>query len=300
MKLLKKKILGMPIMCFFVTIGIALIGIVIGSFLDFDICMALKNKNDIGNFFATYGSILSFSLYPAAGMCLFKALRKKGKDYNFLAWTLLAMSFFIAVYYSDSYNGSKVRELFSGLKEGWPFYISLLAYLFWVLIYSWVPVLFYFILDDNKPNHLIAIGATILIAGVVSDCLNLWLKQVASRPRFKYLVTLDDPRAAFKNWWEWNPYMAGSDDNFKSWPSINMEIASMMYAFPALMSNVKKSNKIMVSVSYAVTIVYVLLYGYNRIHMMSHFLSDVCFGVLFTYITFVLVDQGFALFQKKE
>ena len=301
MKFLKKKILGLPTIFAICIVAILLIGIMVGSFFDFDISMALQNKTTIGSNFATYGSILSFCLYPAAGMCLYKAFIKKGKNFIFLAWTLLVISFFLAVYYSDNYNGAKVRELFNnGSSDNVPLYVSPLAYLFWIVIYGWVPILFYFILDDSNPNALIAVGVTILVAGVVSDCLNLWLKQVASRPRFKYLLTLEKPRDFFKNWWEWNPYYAGSNDNFKSWPSGNMAIAAMMFSFPLLMKNVKKTNSIMLYVSFGVAAIYVVLYGYNRIHMTNHFLSDVCFGTLFAYIVYALVDLGCSLTLTKN
>jgi len=45
------------------------------------------------------------------------------------------------------------------------------------------------LLDDRDPDKLIAVGAAILIAGIAADNVNLWLKQVASRPRYKYLIT---------------------------------------------------------------------------------------------------------------
>ena len=75
------------------------------------------------------------------------------------------------------------------------------------------------ILDEKDADRLIAVGAAILIAGVVSDNVNLWLKQVASRPQYKYLITLDDPGSAFCSWWQMVPNLAGSNDSFKSWPS---------------------------------------------------------------------------------
>ncbi|MCQ2792260.1 MAG: phosphatase PAP2 family protein, partial [Bacilli bacterium] len=236
----------------------------------------------------------------AAGMCLFKAINKKGGNYKFLAWTLLVIAFFLAVYYSDNYNGSKLREALGDFKG-----VSVVAYLIWILIYSWVPVVCYYIIDDSHPERLIAVGVTILVAGVVSDCMNLWLKQVASRPRYSYLIKefaddVEAQRANFKNWWEWNPYMAGSDDNFKSWPSGNMTIATITCALPLLAANVKKSNKIAVYIAFGFSCAFVILYGYNRIHMGKHFLTDVCFGVLFTYIIYALVDQGFELSYKSN
>lgn len=289
-KFLKHNILGVPMICALSILGVLFICILIGSFIDFDINVTLLNKTIIGEHFATYGSIISYCLYPAGGMCLFKAIKKKGKNYTFLAWVLLIISFFLAVYYSDNYNGSKLREALGNFTGVW--FVNILI---WILIYSWVPVVCYFVIDDSSSERLIAIGATILIAGVISDCMNLWLKQLASRPRFNYLLTLDNPRIAFKNWWEWNPYMSGSNDNFKSWPSGNMTIATIACALPLLFANVKKTNKIIVYIAFIFSCVYVVLYGYNRIHMGKHFLTDVSFGVLFTYLIFALVNQGFEL-----
>ena len=108
----KQTIMSVPVICFWFVITTCLLGIIVGSFYDFSINEALANKTDLGAFFATYGSYLSYCLYPAAGACLFVGLKKKGKRYRVLAYTLLFLSFFMAVYYSNSYNGKSVRALF--------------------------------------------------------------------------------------------------------------------------------------------------------------------------------------------
>ena len=74
----KKNIMAVPKIYFCIVIAVCALGIIIGSFFDFDINVALANKTDIGAFFATYGSYFSYCLYPAAGMCIFKGLMKKG------------------------------------------------------------------------------------------------------------------------------------------------------------------------------------------------------------------------------
>lgn len=104
------------------------------------------------------------------------------------------------------------------------------------------------LLDDSDPDRLIAVGAAILIAGITADNVNAWLKQLASRPRYKYLITLDDPISQFRSWWQMVPNLAGSDDSFKSWPNGNMT---------------------------------------------NHFLSDVCFGTLITYIIYAVISEAF-------
>ena len=45
--------------------------------------------------------------------------------------------------------------------------------------------------------------------------------------------------------------------------------------------------------AYGIACGFVLLYGYNRIHMTNHFLSDVCFGTLITYLIFAAVSCAF-------
>jgi membrane-associated phospholipid phosphatase len=161
------------------------------------------------------------------------------------------------------------------------------------LLYVWPIVLCNKLLDETDADRLIAVGAAILVAGVLADNVNLWLKQVASRPRYKYLLTLDDPASAFRNWWQMIPNLAGNDDNFKSWPSGNMTIASMMFSLPMLTDVMKKRSLKKNTIAFVLACVFVVVYGYNRIHMTNHFLSDVCFGVLITYLVYSLISTAF-------
>ena len=147
------------------------------------------------------------------------------------------------------------------------------------------------VLDDRNPDRLLAVGAAILIAGIAADNVNLWLKQVASRPRYKYLITLDDPSSQFRNWWQMIPNLAGSDDNFKSWPSGNMTIAAMMFSLPMLADVIKDRSDRKNLVCFIIACLFVLIYGYNRIHMTNHFL--VCFGTLITYLIYAVVSEAF-------
>ena len=289
----KKTVMAMPLVSFWAVVAVCVLGIVLGSFWDFDINVALANKTDIGAFFATYGSYFSYCLYPAAGACLFVGLKKQGKQYRMLAWTLLLVGWFLAVYYSNSYNGKNVRALFGYVAGESDPLLSVLSWLFWAVLYAWVPFVTAKLLDDKAAAKLIAIGAAILVAGIVADNVNLWLKQVGSRPRYKYLVTLEDPISQFRQWWQMVPNLAGSNDNFKSWPSGNMTIASMMFSLPMLTDVMKKRSNRKNLIAFILSCVFVLIYGYNRIHMTNHFLSDVCFGTLITYLIYSLISTAF-------
>lgn len=295
----RKTVMAVPKACFLAVVAVCAIGVVIGSFCDFGINEALANKTDIGAFFATYGSYFSYCLYPAAGACLFAGLREKGKQYHMLAWTLQIVGFYMAVYYSNSYNGKAVRALL-GYKAGeTSAALSVLSWLFWVVLYAWVPFVMVKLLDRADPDKLIAVGAAILVAGIVADNVNLWLKQVGSRPRYKYLITLDDPISEFRNWWQMIPNLAGSDDNLKSWPSGNMTIASMMFSLPMLTDLFRNRSERKNLIAFCIACTFVLLYGYNRIHMTNHFLTDVCFGTLITYLIYAGISTAFLRTAEK-
>jgi membrane-associated phospholipid phosphatase len=289
----KKTILAMPVGCFWGVVAVCVIGIIVGSICDFDINVALANKTAIGSFFATYGSYFSYCLYPAAGACLFVGLRSKGDRFRALATVLLLLGWFLAVYYSNSYNGKTVRALFGYTAGESSAALSVLSWLFWAVLYAWVPFVTVKLVDRRDPDKLIAVGAAILVAGIVADNVNLWLKQVGSRPRYKYLITLDDPKSEFRQWWQMVPNLAGSNDNYKSWPSGNMTIASMMFALPMLTDLGKKRSAGKNTVAFVIACVFVLLYGYNRIHMTNHFLTDVCFGTLITYLLYAGISAAF-------
>ena len=289
----EKTIMGVSKTCFILVVAACMLGIFIGSFFDYNINDLLANKTEVGAFFATYGSYFSYCLYPAAGMCIFKGLRKKGDRYRMLAWVILIISYFMAVYYSNNYNGSKVRELFGYHAGETTAALSFASWAFWVVLYAWVPIVCHYVFDDVNPDKLIMTGAAILVAGILSDHVNLWLKQVASRPRYKYLITLEDAKSEFRSWWQMIPNLAGSNDNFKSWPSGNMTIASMMFSLPMLADVLKKRSYRKNMICFVIAVIFVLTYGYNRIHMTNHFLSDVCFGTIITYLIFVIISTAF-------
>lgn len=126
------------------------------------------------------------------------------------------------------------------------------------------------------------------------------LKEFGNRPRYKYLVTLDNPISGFKNWWEMTPFLKDGS-LFESWPSGHMTNATIMFALPMLASVFKYKNKNIKYILFALACIWVIIMGYNRIHMDAHFLTDVCFGVLITYLSYSLLYKfTFSIFIKEE
>jgi membrane-associated phospholipid phosphatase len=52
-------------------------------------------------------------------------------------------------------------------------------------------------------------------------------------------------------------------------------------------------------IAFIIACLFVALYGYNRIHMTNHFLSDVCFGTLITYIIYTVISTAFLKAAEK-
>lgn len=280
----KRTVMAMPVMCFWVVIGVCLLGIGLGSFFDYDISKALEDVTDIGTYFATFSPTLAYCLLPAGGACLFVGLKKKRDSLRPAAWMLLIMSWFIAVYYSNGYFGKKVRTMLSYSPGETSVFTAVFVLLLWAVLYAIVAFVVIRCLDDSDPDKLIAVGLALLVSSIAADALMQSLKQIASRPRYKYLVTLDDPFSEYRNWWQMIPYLAGNNDNYQSWPSGHMSIVGVMFSLPMLTDCMKKSSVRKNIIAYVFVCVFILLGGYNRIHMTNHFLSDVCFGTLNSFL----------------
>ena len=295
----KKTVLGMPGNIFYIICSVLAIGIIIGSFYDYRISVALSNKTSIGDFHQHYGNIISHLLYPVACMCLFKGLRKKGSKFNILSWGVLGFSLFWTFYSFLDTSGKHLRALY-GYAPGQPGSLLPLALscMTWIALACLTAYLAYLIIDDENADMLLAVGSVILLSGIFSEFINSWLKIVGCRPRYKYLLTLGDPASEFRNWWEMIPYLK-DESSFRSWPSGHMTKATIMLALPMLADVVNCKKAYLRNLLFAFAVFWVAVMGYNRIHMNAHFLTDVCWGVLITYCLYALTyTLVFSIFEK--
>lgn len=292
---MNKSILGAPAKCFFTLVSLCIAGIIVGSFCDFRINELLENKTDTGKFYATWMFCVSYCFYPAAGTCLYKGLKAKGKHFDSLAKSLLMLSIALAAYLSEMSMGSDLRQALSYETGESSFWLYAASLVFWILFYSWIPFVLNKMLDEKNADRLIAAGAAIIIAGILAQGANEVLKQLGSRPRYKYLITLDDPISEYRNWWQIVPGYAKKNDYFKSWPSGHTTAAMMIFFLPALSDLLKRKSVRRNMFCFAFACLYLIVCGYNRIHMTNHFLSDVCFAALITYMLHCFV---WTVFEK--
>ncbi len=174
------------------------------------------------------------------------------------------------------------------------------GWIFWVLAYILIPLILIRFLDDSNPDRLIAVGIGVCGSTIFADIAVRYLKELASRPRFRYLLTLEDPFGGYRNWWEMIPNMAGEDESFQSWPSGHMAIIGVLIALPLITDCLKKRSTRKNVIAFVLVGIYFIAAGYNRIQMAAHFLSDVCFGTMNSCLITIVICTFFLKTFKTE
>ena len=262
-----------------IALGVAVIGIIFGSFFDLQISSAIANAN---NGFAltvsAIGPTIGFAAVAAMGGG-FVALIVKGKYHialKILFGVLAAACIGVAIFYpAGEYFGING---FYGAAPEW------VGYLVVIIPECAAMVGGYFLFKDYENKNLWIIFCIIIVVllaallGVVPR-----LKDFIHRPRYRLLASTSDPLISFHNWWE--PFKEYNDvkdayahDNFKSYPSGHTAEASIvLVAFTFLPLANKKFDKYQMPL-FLGGCGLVLLVALARILAAAHFLSDVSWG----------------------
>ena len=269
--------------------AVAAIGIVFGSFFDFQISSAIASSaNGFALFVSAVGPTFGF-----AGVALmgggFVALAIKGKYHialKVLFYVLAAACLGVAIYYpAGEYFG--VNGFYEMGVPEWA------GYLVVILPESAAMVGGYFLFKDCQNKNMWIVFSIIVVLLLVA-LLGIIpaLKDTMHRPRYRLLSRTD---ITFHNWWEpcndykelREAYNAHKDD-FKSYPSGHTAEASILLVmsifFPLANKKFEKYQLAMFLGSCGLT----LLVAFARILAAAHFLSDVSFGAI-TILTLLLI-----------
>lgn len=272
----------------FIAWGVAILGIVLGSFFDLNISTAIASKdNTFGLLISAIGPTIGFAAVALMGGGLI-AFALKGNFHvalKVLFYVLAACCYGVAIYYpGGEYFGING---FYGVAPQW------VGYLIVALPEAGAVVGGYFLFKASPNKNMwivfcsvIALLLLVLLAGIPT------LKDLIHRPRYRLLATTD---LAFHNWWEptknykelMEHYNTVSD-NFKSFPSGHTAEASILLVAATFYPLAdKKLEKIQLPLFIASGCV-VLLVAFARILAAAHFLSDVSFGAFLT-LTFTII-----------
>ena len=272
--------------------GVAILGIVLGSFLDFQISSAIASPtNGLGLTISAIGPMIGFGGVAAMGGG-FIAFIIKGKYHIVFKigfGILAACCFGVAIKYPAGewfgING------FYGAAPEW------IGYLIVLLPEAAFAVGGYFLFKDcQNKNMWIIFCIIIVLLLIVLFGLISTLKGIMHRPRYRLISATD--AVSFHNWWEpcknYKDLIATygfASDNFKSYPSGHTAEASILFApitFLPLAN--EKFKKYQMPVFYGACGLVVLV-AFARILAAAHFLSDVSTGATLMLTLVIIANE---------
>ena len=275
--------------------GVAIIGIIFGSFFDLQISSAIASAdNGFALTVSAIGPTIGFAAVAIMGGG-FVALIIKGKYHialKILFGVLAAACLAVAIFYpAGEYFGVNG---FYGAAPEWA------GYLVVIIPECAAFVGGYFLFKDYQNKNLWIIFCVVIVLlliallGVVPR-----LKDFIHRPRYRLLAAYEsNPDIFFHNWWE--PTKNYKDlistynihkDNFKSYPSGHTAEANiLLVAFTFLPLAHKKFEKYQLPL-FLGGCGLVLLVALARILAAAHFLSDVSWGATIVITLIIIANE---------
>lgn len=291
---MKKTIANYPI---FILIGlfiISILGIIFGSFYDYNISKALVNTSSpLGAFVESYGLSFAFIIIDIAGVLLFKGFIKVKKTPIKIIGIVFSI---LCILGSVFFFGKFLKKDEYGIT-----YNTWLAYLIAVIVISLFTIFFFYFIKSDDTKGLITTGLLIFGFMIIQYGLIEILKNTNSRPRYRYLInsTLNTNGDIFSPWWNFKPFQAKSD-YFKSWPSGHTGTAAVTLTLPLVVPFFRKQFKFLKFSLTTISVLYLFFIAFCRIYYGAHFLSDVSFAILITTIIFTLILSLNNKINKKQ
>ena len=275
-----------------IALGVAILGIVLGSFLDWNISSAIASpKNGLGLTISAIGPTIGFAGVAAMGGG-FIALIIKGK-YHIALKILFGVLALCCFGVSIKYPGGEYFGIngFYGAAPEWVGYIIVIP------VEAAAAVGGYFLFKDcQNKNMWIVFSAVIVMLCIALLAVIPGLKAIMHRPRYRIVSTTE---VEFHKWWEpcknykelMELYHIDSSDHFKSYPSghtAEASIALVMATFFPLANS--KFKKYQMPVFYCACGL-VLLVAFARILAAAHYLSDVSTGATVIIVLLVITNE---------
>lgn len=273
---------------FIVPFAIALIGLIVGSFLDLQIATGIFFKdNAFGLILSAFGCTPVWMFFAMTSAMMLRVFLKK-ENTLFIRITSIVLSVVaIAVGVYFQYDHIISPNAFN-YPEFW--YLGLIGSLIINAVGFFIGYKLYSTTSDkllikNMIIIFVIVGLSILITQVV--------KGIMERPRYRLLVELNN-FDLFANWWEKTNAIDGIlKEEFKSFPSGHATMAAgivpILVYLPLLTDKIKVKQEILFYSGVAFT----ALVMFSRMTCGAHFLSDVSMGLLITTLVFYGVDFVF-------
>ena len=265
--------------------GVAVIGIVFGSFFDFQISSAIASPT---NYFAltvsAIGPTIGFAGVAVMGGGLV-ALAIHGKYHialKILFYVLAACCLGVSIYFpGGSYFGVNGFYMF-GVPE-------LVGYLIVIIPECAAMVGGYFLFKDCQNKNMwivfcIIIG--LLLIALVAIIPNI--KDTMRRPRYRLVSKGEVP---FYDWWKQCKDYVPHDDDYKSYPSGHTAEASILLVVSTFFPLAHKKLEKVQLPFFLGSCGLVLLVALARVLAAAHYLSDVSFGATIVLTLLIIANE---------
>ena len=274
-----------------IAFGVAIIGIILGSFLDFNLSSAIASpKNGLGLTISAIGPTIGFAGVAVMGGG-FISLAIRGKYHiilKILFFVLAACCLGVSIMYpAGEYFGVNG---FYGAAPEW------VGYLIVIIPEAAAGVGGYFLFKDYENDKLWIIFVIIIVLLCIALLAVIpTLKDIMHRPRYRLVSTTD---VAFHNWWEpcknykeLKELYNTSSDNFKSYPSGHTAEASIMMVpvtfLPLANRKYRSIQKYLVIGSAAL----IIIVAFARVLAAAHYLSDVSTGATIILLLLFIANE---------
>jgi membrane-associated phospholipid phosphatase len=297
---MKKEFLGMPLFDFLFIGALCHVGILFGSFFDWQISSNIVNQGTLmGKLVEGFGIVFSAVMINLSTVMFFKGLRtNRLLGLKILGYVLLLTGFVVSAYVVKSYiTEEKIVNLLYAVH-----FSKMISYVIgFTISFFFMAIPLLFIKSDNK-EYLIRAAIAIILTMLGQYLLIHFIKRLDCRPRYRFLVdsSFNTNNEVFRNWWEFKPF-AFDDDGHKSWPSGHTATAAVSFLLPLAAPVLRYPFKHSKQVLFLIGLASIILIAFFRIYHGAHFLSDVSFGCLFTLLLALLwVYLSDKLFRKKK
>ena len=283
-----------------IALGVAIIGIILGSFFDLQISTAIASpKNVFGLTVSAIGPTIGFGGVAVMGGG-FIALIIKGKYHialKILFGVLAACCLGVAIYYpGGEYFG--INGFYGSAPEWAGYLIAFLPAVGGV-------VGGYFLFKDCQNNKMWIIFCIIIALLLIALLAVIpTLKDNMHRPRYRIVSTTP---VEFHNWWEpcenykeLRELYDIASDNFKSYPSGHTAEASILFVTITFLPLANKKFEKYQLPLFAGAGALVLLVAFARILAAAHYLSDVSTGATVILLLLFITNEVVALIKPLQ
>ena len=283
---------------FLIVIGIALIGIVVGSFIDLQISQHLYFPNNtFGVVFAGLGEAPGYAAFSfVATLALLLGIKSYHRWFQKVPLILFgAAGIVLSIYFQADHmvcvDGFNIPSLW---------YVGVIV----ATIISAVGVLFgIYVFKNSKAENLILYVVTLCFIIIVAILLVQGVKIIMQRPRFRFLISEEGSLEYFCSWWQRGhdvkiAFPDIASDEFKSFPSGHTNVGALLIPVVAYLPTMCEKIKVNARILFYGAFVYTLVLAVSRITVAAHFLTDVSFGILFTALVYFAFDILFTKCKK--